>query len=78
MFLSLVDTPREEGPLTFRNEDAYEAATKKRFNVAASRARDQMWVIHSLDPDLHLKDRDISEKVDPARQKFPDLHAEIS
>lgn len=63
MFLSLVDTPREEGPLTFRNEDAYEAATKKRFNVAASRARDQMWVIHSLDPDLHLKDGDIRKKL---------------
>ena len=38
-----VDVPRQ-GPLSLRSEDLY----KKRFNVAASRARDQMWVIYSL------------------------------
>jgi len=45
MFLSVVDTP-EESPLRLRSEPMF----KQRFNVAASRARDQMWVIHSLDP----------------------------
>jgi very-short-patch-repair endonuclease len=33
--------------------------TKKRYNVAASRARDQLWVLHSFDPDLHLKAVDL-------------------
>jgi very-short-patch-repair endonuclease len=32
---------------------------KKRFNVAVSRARDQLWVVHSLD----LKDGDIRKKL---------------
>ena len=32
---------------------------QKRFNVAASRARDQMWVVHSLDPQNNLKPGDL-------------------
>lgn len=36
---------------------------KKRFNVAASRARDQMWVIHSLDPHTNLKEGDIRKRL---------------
>jgi hypothetical protein len=35
-------------------EGAFELI-KKRYNVAASRARDQLWVVHSFDPDHHLK-----------------------
>ncbi len=60
IFLSMVDTPKGDGPLSLRGEDAYESMYKKRFNVAASRARDQLWVIYSLDPDVDLKERDIS------------------
>ena len=63
MFLSLVVTPHGDGPLALLDEDARDATAKKRFNVAASRARDQMWVIHSLDPDRHLKDGDIRKKL---------------
>ncbi|MDA8088093.1 MAG: AAA domain-containing protein [Nitrospiraceae bacterium] len=41
MFLSMVAAPNERiGPLT-------KAADERRFNVAASRARDQMWLFHS-------------------------------
>ncbi len=36
---------------------------KKRFNVAASRARDQMWVVHSMDPETDLKPGDIRRKL---------------
>ena len=36
---------------------------KKRYNVAASRARDQMWVIYSLDPDTDLKPSDIRRRL---------------
>ena len=36
---------------------------KKRYNVAASRARDQLWVVHSFDPDHHLQAKDIRLKL---------------
>lgn len=46
MFLSMVDSPPENGQLTIRDsgpQDVY----KKRYNVAVSRARDQLWIVHS-------------------------------
>ena len=53
MFLSLVDVPAENGgPLPMRAEEGHDNMFKKRFNVAASRARDQMWVVYSLDQTL--------------------------
>ena len=58
MFLAMVDHYDGTGPLTLRNEGAGDMF-KKRFNVAASRARDQMWVVHSLNPDLDLKPGDL-------------------
>ena len=39
-------------------EGAYELV-KKRYNVAASRARDQLWVVHSFDPHRDLKADDL-------------------
>lgn len=63
MFLSMVDTPQGGGPLSMHDEDSHDYMYKKRFNVAASRARDQMWVIHSLDCDRHLKNGDIRQKL---------------
>jgi very-short-patch-repair endonuclease/superfamily I DNA/RNA helicase len=58
IFLSMVDSASETTPLRTTGEGAFEQ-TKKRYNVAASRARDQLWVVHSFDPDLHLKAADI-------------------
>ncbi len=58
IFLSMVDSASDTNPLRATGEGAFEQ-TKKRYNVAASRARDQLWVIHSFDPDLHLKAVDI-------------------
>lgn len=58
VFISMVDAP-ESGPLRFRNDDRF----KKRFNVAASRAKDQMWVVHSLDPDCDLKPGDLRREL---------------
>lgn len=64
MFLSMVDVPREGGgPLSLRTEEGHDAMFKKRFNVAASRARDQMWVVYSLDPDNDLKKDDIRRRL---------------
>ena len=62
IFLSLVDCANGEGPVNkqgFGTEDA----TKKRYNVAASRARDQLWVVNSLDPDTDLKFGDIRKRL---------------
>lgn len=41
-------------PLMVQSKDEQ----KQRINVAASRARDQMWVVHSLNPDVDLKAED--------------------
>ena len=58
MFLSMVDVP-EGGPLSLRQDDRF----KQRYNVAASRARDQMWVVYSLDPRLDLKPGDLRRQL---------------
>jgi very-short-patch-repair endonuclease len=58
MFLSIVDTA-EGGPLSLRDQQAF----KQRFNVAASRARDQMWVVHSLNPQIDLKHGDLRRRL---------------
>jgi very-short-patch-repair endonuclease len=59
MFLSLVDSsPGDDSTLRTLREGAFELV-KKRYNVAASRARDQIWVVHSFDPDHDLKPDDL-------------------
>ena len=67
VFISLVDTA-ERGSLSLRDQDLF----KQRFNVAASRARDQMWIVHSLTPNNDLKADDLRRQLiehaeDPAR-----------
>lgn len=47
IFASMVDSS-EEIPLRKKGEGQYDAF-KKRYNVAVSRAKDQFWVVHSLD-----------------------------
>ena len=54
MLLSMVDVS-SGAPLRLRQE----AQFKQRFNVAASRAKDQLWLVHSLDPERDLKDGDL-------------------
>lgn len=58
IFLSLVDSNEGEGPMSmmgFGPGDAY----RKRYNVAASRAKDQLWIVDSIDPANDLKSGDI-------------------
>jgi len=67
VFISLVDTA-ERGPLSLRDQELF----KQRFNVAASRARDQMWIVHSLSPQHQLKPDDLRRQLiehaqDPSR-----------
>jgi very-short-patch-repair endonuclease len=62
IFLSMVDGPPEDGQLPLRDagpRDVY----KKRYNVAVSRARNQLWLVHSLDPDAHLKAGDLRRRL---------------
>ncbi|MBC8059403.1 MAG: AAA family ATPase [Clostridiaceae bacterium] len=62
IFLSMVDTNETEGPLRlngYGNDNLY----KKRYNVAVSRARDQLWLIHSLDVNNDLKPGDIRKEL---------------
>ncbi|MBF6561234.1 MAG: AAA family ATPase [Candidatus Binataceae bacterium] len=62
MFLSVVDAPTADGPLTLRGDGA-NLMFKKRFNVASSRACDQMWVVHSLDEENDLKQGDLRKRL---------------
>lgn len=55
IFLSLVEHSEDGESLPLRTAETF----VKRFNVAASRARNQMWVVHSLDPEAHLKEGDL-------------------
>ena len=58
IFLTMVDANDSEGPIrlqSFGNDDLF----KKRYNVAVSRAKDQLWLVHSLDYENDLKSGDI-------------------
>lgn len=62
IFLSMVDSNEGDGVLNLRSDgpgDTY----KKRYNVAASRAKDQLWVVNSLDEENSLKDDDLRHKL---------------
>jgi len=58
VFLSVVDAPAN-GALYLRDQQMF----KQRYNVAASRARDQMWVVHSLDPQTDLQPGDLRRRL---------------
>jgi len=58
VFVSVVDAPAN-GALYFRDQQMF----KQRYNVAASRARDQMWVVHSLDPQTDLQPGDLRRRL---------------
>ena len=58
IFLSMVDMPGD-GPLRYSDGDSM----KQRYNVAASRAKDQLWLVHSLDPGRDLKVGDLRRRL---------------
>ena len=61
MFISLVDSSEENKSLRLVGEGV-EGATKKRYNVAISRAKDQLWLIHSIDKNS-LKEGDLRKEL---------------
>jgi very-short-patch-repair endonuclease len=58
VFLSLVHSARA-GPLPLLDRPE----TRQRFNVAASRAREQLWVVYALDPATDLKPADLRRRL---------------
>jgi very-short-patch-repair endonuclease len=60
IFISMVYAPNDDsGPLHMLSNDE----ARKVFNVAASRAQDQLWVIHSLNADTDLKEGDLRKRL---------------
>ena len=59
IFLSMVDSPKGNGPLPRWDTPEFH----KRYNVATSRAKDQLWVVDSLDPATDLQSNDIRKKL---------------
>lgn len=62
VFLSLVDSGEGTGPLSMMGFGV-DDAIRKRYNVAASRAKDQLWVVHSLDAANDLKPGDMRKRL---------------
>ena len=58
IFLSVVDSANGKGPLILQGFGVDDSA-RKRYNVATSRAKDQLWVVDSLDSSNDLKQGDI-------------------
>ncbi|GGD99935.1 AAA domain-containing protein [Paenibacillus nasutitermitis] len=61
MFLSMVHVASGDGPLRMLSDPG--ERMKKRYNVAASRARDQMWLVYSLNESVELKDGDLRKRL---------------
>lgn len=57
IILNMVKGPGGEGPLHLQSPG--NKVWKQRYNVAASRAKDQLWVVHSVDPGVDLQQDDI-------------------
>ncbi len=74
VYLSMVDGPPDDG--TLRLLTGPRNMFRKRYNVAASRARNQLWVVHSLDPSAHLQPGDLRRRlIEHARDPAASLRA---
>src|SRR5579884_157005 len=62
IFLSMVDSP-QSSQLRLRDDVQQNGMWKKRYNVATSRARDQLWIVYSLQHDVDLKPGDIRRRL---------------
>jgi very-short-patch-repair endonuclease len=62
IFLSMVDGPPDDGQLRMVDAGPKDLF-KKRYNVAVSRARNQLWVVHSIDMNRHLKSGDLRRRL---------------
>lgn len=55
IILNMIDSNEKETPLA----KSERAELKQRYNVAVSRAKDQVWILHSIDPDKDLQATDV-------------------
>lgn len=79
IFLSMVQSQNEAPGKPMRKEgDGKNESTKKRYNVAVSRARDQLWVVHSFDPDNELQADDIRKRLISHVRKPQGTEAEMN
>lgn len=62
ILLSMVDSNEGDGVMRLQGDGARDMS-KKRYNVAASRARDQLWIIHSLDYQNQLQAQDLRRQL---------------
>lgn len=62
IFHSIIDSNEGDGPLIMKG-DGHGDLNKKRYNVAASRAKDQLWVVHSLNHQTALKPGDLRRRL---------------
>ncbi len=58
IFLTMIDSNEGDGPMRKFGEGSNDL-NKKRYNVAASRAQNQMWILHSLNYQTDLKPDDL-------------------
>lgn len=63
MFLSMVDSNQGADSQLTLSGDGADQSRKQRYNVAASRAKDQMWVVHSIDSARDLKVGDMRKEL---------------
>ena len=80
IFISLVDSNLSDGPLN-KVTEGQGRSTQQRYNVAVSRAKDQLWVVHSLDYQNDLKSDDMRRRLleyaeDP--HSFTNIMSEVS
>lgn len=59
----MVDSNKNSSVPLIKKTEGTDNLNKKKYNVAASRAKDQMWIIHSLDFRNDLKDGDIRKEL---------------
>ena len=62
IFLSMVDSGENSTPIRIM-KFGMEDSNRKRYNVAVSRARDQIWIVNSLDTANDLKPGDIRKRL---------------
>ena len=62
VFLSMVDGPPEDGPLR-RLDAGPRDLYKKRATMSPLAVRNQLWLVHSLDPVAHLKAGDLRRRL---------------
>ena len=63
ILMCLMDVPKAPGEPLSKLRDTENKTYEKRFNVAVSRARDQLWLIHSFDWENQLKSDDLRRRL---------------